>query len=631
MSLKHPSMPRAAAPSLSLWRNNRASTIILLLAVLLVYLQAVRFEFIHYDDDELVYQNVPFLSQWSNVFRSFGTHAFVGAGGESVYYRPLLLVNFIIEYHLWGVHPAGYHLVSILLHALTALLVLALVNKISGRADLALGTALLFALHPIQTESVAWVAGRNDVLLGLWIVSMMLCAVRARTEPDRRLRYDAYTFLFFALALFTKESAAFYLLLIPAYDLWLHRFSFRRIVSASTLKRYAILAAIMIVYLGIRLSIFGEFIGAERMYGHTPLVDRFIDVPSIVAEHCSLLLAPANLSVAHPLTDLAWLKFPLYPISLLGLLALFIGVLRPGLVGGVVWFGLVWLLAGLLPVMNLFPVAIPILEHRLYVPSIGFALALAFALDRLAAAAGVTRYLMVAILVLCLGYAALSALRLPVWHDGVSLFTDAVMKAPTDGRGYYSLAQAYYDRKDYAMTSHWLRRYLDLLPNDIFALTFLRETYYVEGRYDSVALLCKRILAIEPGKPDRYLETGVIFEQMGMPDSAVAYYKTGIALDSAVSQLHERLGIVYGSMKRYDEAAAEYRRAIATDPGAAEAYTLLAKLYRYLGKDGDAVSLLEGGLGRCSPDQNYLQLLVELYRARGETVKEMDLRRRFNF
>ncbi len=623
--------PQSRSGSASFWREHSISILIILLAVLVVYLQAVRFEFIHYDDDELVYKNVPYLSQWSNIVRSFTTHAFVGAGGESVYYRPLLLVSFIIEYHLWGINPAGYHLVSILLHALTSLLVYLLVRKLAGREIVALGAAVLFALHPVQTESVAWIAGRNDVLLGLWIVLMILFKVRARTEPEKSRRNEWYSVLFFALALFTKESAAFYLLLVPAYDLWFHRFSFRALFSTAALRQYALFALVLVVYMGIRLSIFGAFIGAERMYGHTPVMDRFIQMPPIVAEHCNLLLAPIHLSVAHPLPDIIWLQFPWNGVSFLFFLVLAVGILRPGSLNGLAWFGLAWLLTGLLPVMNIFPLAIPILEHRLYVPSVGFSIVLVSALEGFFGILRQDRYLRYGVLILSVAYAALTTARLPVWHDGVSLFSDAVAKAPGDGRSYYSLAQAYYDRKDYAMTARWLGKYLDRLPNDIFALTFLRETYYVQGRYDSVAALCKRILRIEPDKPARYLETGVIFEQMGLLDSAIGYYKKGIRIDSTVAQLHERLGVVYSSERRYVEALGELSRAIALEPTGVETYTLLGKLYHFLGRDGDAVRLLEEGLGSCVPDQDYLGLLAGLYRARGETAKESDLRRRFNF
>ena len=118
---------------------------------------------------------------------------------------------------------------------------------------------------------------------------------------------------------------------------------------------------------------------------------------------------------------------------------------------------------------------------------------------------------------------------------------------------------------------------------------------------------------------------------MGLADSAISYYRMGLRIDSSVSEMHKRLGVVYASARRFDESETEYRRALALDPRGTEAYTLLGKLFHSLGRDRDAAKLLEEGSNKCTPDQSYLQFLVQLYRTLGETPKETQLRSRFSF
>src|SRR5207302_342534 len=144
--------------------------------------------------------------------------------------------------------------------------------RVTRESAVALLTGLLFALHPVQTEPVAWISGRNDILLGLWILLMVFCFIRSGESSVHRRRYSVLSALFFTIALFTKEAAAFYILLLPLYDLCLGNVFWRALTKAGYLSRFFLPAIALILYLFVRLNIFGEFIGAERLYGTTPLL-----------------------------------------------------------------------------------------------------------------------------------------------------------------------------------------------------------------------------------------------------------------------------------------------------------------------------------------------------------------------
>src|SRR2546422_736023 len=124
--------------------------LIIVVAICAVYSQAVRFDFVTYDDYDLISQNTDYLGNLRNLATSFTTHVFSTHRAESAYYRPLLLASFILDYRLWGLNPFGFHLVNILLHAAAAIVLYFLALRVSRESTVSLMTSLLFALHPVQ-------------------------------------------------------------------------------------------------------------------------------------------------------------------------------------------------------------------------------------------------------------------------------------------------------------------------------------------------------------------------------------------------------------------------------------------------------------------------------------------------
>lgn len=592
---------------------------ILCAAVICVYAQSIRFDFVNYDDDELIYHNAPFLADWGNVRTAFTSHAFSAAGGESVYYRPFLITAYIAEFHLWKLAPAGYHAVNVALHAATVLLVFLLARVLLAAELPALFAALIAALHPVQTEAVGWVAGGNDLLLGLFVTLMALAYLKGRRTSA----------IWFACALLTKESAAFYLLLLPLADATILRSAGLAGAGpagaglARRAARYLPHAAVLALYLALRLEIFGALIGAERLYGSRGFGERLMMLPALAAEHLRLILLPIHLSVAHPVTELVWLNAPwnVAAVALTaGLIAAFALALKRD---AVMAFGLGWLVIGLLPVLGIFPLAIPIFEHRLYVPLIGAAIAAGRIVARVPAA----RAALAKPAVMCLSIvlAVSSFVRLPVWKNGVALFDDAVGKSPRDARSYYSLATAFYEERRYRESAAALQEYLGLAPHDLRGETFLREVYYLAGRTGDALEVSRGMTAREPLNGSRWLETGEIYQDLRMPDSAAACYRTAIALDSLLPDPHLQLGKILDSSGRSSEAAAEFRKAC--DLGSAGGCFELAKIYAAGGRDALAIGVLEPKIHDAHVTPAMIALLRSLYERNGELLKAAALSR----
>ena len=585
-------MMNSAAPTLSDYKY----PLVILCAVVLVYVQTLSFEFVNYDDNDLVYQNSEFLSNPANLAAAFTTHAFTSHRAESAYYRPLLLASYIVDYQIWQLNPIGYHLTNVILHCLSAILLFRLFLMIVREPLAALAGSLLFALHPIQTESVAWVAGRNDVLVGLCIIMMTYWYVLQYERPEHSRRSILLAALSFLLALFSKESAAFFVVLPAAYEIILRKTPLRAVLTGQRLPFYSLAGGTLVIYFLIRLAIFGELIGAERLYGAIPMGTRITMAPAMLAEHLALLLAPLRLSVVHPLSELFWLEDP-WTYAAIGVSLLF---------AAAAWwswkndrrscFGLFWLAVGLVPVLNIFPVAVPILEHRLYASAAGFALALTSVVQKSVGSAG-TPFRTV-MLVLLVGAGGASFFRVPVWRTSETLWTDAIAKEPKGARAYFNLAGYHFEKQEYEKTIGLLNSYLELKPEDLMGHVKLRQTYLLSRKFPEANTISRRMIALNPRNPNRYIEAGMLFEQFNMPDSAIGIYREGIAVDASFYQIHARLGTVFEALGNQDQALRHYN---------------------------DAIRLIEEGAKNTHPPTEAVQLLKFLYERTGQAEKAQAL------
>jgi len=566
---------------------------ILVAVVVLLYGRTLGYDFVNYDDDDLVVNNGDFLSDPANLPTAFTSHLFTGRSKEGVYYRPVVQISYFVDYFFWGLRPAGYHLSNVFYHTLATLLLFALgreilrqagsgVDAATGRADGGAGgadapddtaafiAAIIFAVHPVQTESVAWVAGRNDVLLGLFTIASFTCyAFSFRTPRHRSFNLPA-SVLLFAGALLTKETAMFFIPLYAFFDLTIRGERPRALFSSKGLLRLSIFPAVGLVYLGMRYQIFGALIGAEQLYGKIPLDSRVLQAPGLAMVNLLFLVWPSGLSVVHPLERLPWGGWLLVMAgiaALAGLLILWIYSFRRG---PVLSWSLLWLILGLVPLLNIFPIAVPVMEHRLYAVVPAFCIAAGYAVmavrrfpgfRRAAPPAGGIGVAGVAVGTACLALALVTWTRIPVWKNSESLWLDAIEKEPGSPRSYRNLASYYYELGDFDRAIPMLIHYVRLRPDDLTGYSILRETYLRAGRYTEAAGVCRLMIDRTPDVPGRYIEAGLLFERLGIADSVVAVYGEGIRRIPGSAALHERLGIWYGRMG--DTAKSRARLAVA--------------------------------------------------------------------
>jgi tetratricopeptide (TPR) repeat protein len=352
--------------------------------------------------------------------------------GNSYYYRPIVELSFYLDNLLWRMDPSTMHLENILLHCVNTLLVFLLARRIIVRQDnetlmIPLLAALFFALHPLNVEAVAWIAGRTDPLLALFILSscyFLLCWINKPRWQD-----IAATLMMFVAALLTKEtSVAFVAVMALLAITW---------PGTATVRQRTIAAGIVTVppvLLVIFVLIFrGGLGGLNRFLSGTDLQVMHSLWQAIIA----LGFYVKKLIYPFPLNFAINEVHPLYGLLGLALFPFLWWVCRRYRLSGVLFISAVLLLLPSLLVAVKQIAWTPFAERYLYISTAFFALALVGIAE-----AWQKKYqsaVVMSLVVLLCGSALGSFQRSILWKDSLSFFEDAVVKSPGFGSVYYSL------------------------------------------------------------------------------------------------------------------------------------------------------------------------------------------------
>ena len=389
---------------------------------LLVYLNSLGNGFVNFDDPDARILSNPFLTaewHWGHVVTAF-TQATAG------YYDPVYVLSYVIDFKLWGMNPAGFHLDNVLLHTANSVWVLVLLLRLTGRLPLAFLAALLFAVHPLHVESVSWATSRKDVFSQFLALAAFWVYLKGRSgDLARFVAYGAGSIFFLLLAMMVKPTVVILpavllvteILLIGAPFHWKRLLGFQA-VSLAVLVAFVVLTLPMTVGIAVKPEI--QFAPATH-------VSLFLN---LYAYFVKLVLLPLNLSafylIAVPenpgaLEFLLWLALFLSALGWVGRglcrsVREVTEAKRPDCIAwGVAVFGI-----GLLPFTNLLPRTIYLADRYTYFASIGFCVFAAALLLKIP-----PKPLRVSVAgVVVLLYAALCVDRIAVWKDSPTLWAD---------------------------------------------------------------------------------------------------------------------------------------------------------------------------------------------------------------
>jgi len=529
------------------------------------------------------------------------------------YYRPTFSIFHMICWQLFQANPIGWHLLNILVHMLAVYFVFLIVERLSKDLKLATIASVLFAIHPLRTESVAWICGVSDPFLAIFMLPSFYLYVRYRDEGRTSLLVGALGLFLFAA--FTKEPAVALPLFIGAYELFIVNQDkpFRdRLKPAITYPLYFLLVSA--IYFVARFYALGFAVNNSNFKSY-PVLGVLLTIPIVIWKYILLLIWPVDLSVFHGTKIIKTpldLEFIVPFLALIGL-ALALWRLRNSMIAR---FALLWFAINLLPVLNLsaFSEDFLVQERYVYIPSIGFSLLIAIAIakapierwfplkNRLLAQTALTGLLVMML-------AAKSLAQNTTWKDDLTVWTHGVAVASEQSMPHYVLAHKLINVGEFEKAAYHLEEFLKLSPDNLIATSNLASTNVImyqnaaaqnPGAADRALLeraleLCEKGLAKQRDFAPLWDTLGTIYTfETGFKnyDRAIACFQRGLGYSPDNAMITFHLGGTLTKKGDFENGVRHLQIALELDPRLADAHKFLAYAYRGRGQLREAVDAL---------------------------------------
>ncbi|MFA6449057.1 MAG: tetratricopeptide repeat protein [bacterium] len=516
----------------------------------IVFANSLRGGFV-YDDRPLVTQNEAIRDLSALGIYDIFTHA--DYQSYAPHYLPVRVLSYAIDYMIWGMNPYGFHLTNLVLHILNVMLAALLVAAITGAAGgeegrfrwLAGGVAaMLFAAHPLMSESVAWIAGRKDLLATCFSICAALCYLKSFRRPlSKKTDWPiAAGLLFFALAMMSKATAAalpaaflaFEILLKPGEGRGRLRLRIERLAP------FFVLTAAL-VFIDANLSVKNGMI--ENWFGGS-LFTHLITIATIPLLYLGKFIWPARLCVDYATLAQKSLFSPLVLASLLFWFASAFWFVKRGRAAAAPAALAAWAILNLAPAMNFAPTSKLIADRYVYLPAVGLFGLVGYLFARAASARGAAARLAAFALLAAVvaGFGVLTAARNRDWRSELTLWRSADKIEPRNPVVTHGLGYAYFEIKDYGKAERYFRETIKTDPN--FKLA--------------------------------YFNLGVLESQIyGRDDEAISLFNKALKIDPRDARTRANLALAYFNKGEYDKAHDEMLRAVDTSP---DDFTLVRRM-----------------------------------------------------
>lgn len=584
------------------------------------------FSSFHFDDETSIVNN-PAIRDLSNLRGIFYYSAT----------RFVTYLSFALNYRVGGLDVFGYHLVNLAIHLAAALMVWLLARQVlrspafretePGRAAsiLPLFAALIFVLHPVQTQAVTYIAQRAASLAALFYLLSLYLYGQARTSQLAGKGKTATAGLLLGaliaglVGVFSKETALTLPFAIILYEVLFYREKGK--------TRWGFITAIIVVVAFVPLFLVSQRIVASAVEGALPWGEYLLTQPRVWLTYLGLFALPVGQNLDYDFViSRSLFELPtLLSVAVLALIA-FIGF-KLFRTERALSFGIFWFFLTLLPESSILPLPDLIFEHRLYLPMVGLSLFSAFLLYELTKRWNPRA--LVALLVAVIGLFGLATYeRNKVWMDDVALWSDVVKKSPKKARGYLNLGRAYSDRGLFNLANDNFARALAINPSyaDVYGnranvlvrqgqpdaaiaecnralafggglgyqlarIYFNRGTgYLMKNRIDSALVDLNKAIQHDANHPPAYFNRGIVYSLRGEPQKAIDDYTRSLALDPRYAKALNNRGVIYKDRGELDEAMVDFNNSIIAQADYAQPYFNRAQVLSLRGKLDQAIS-----------------------------------------
>jgi protein O-mannosyl-transferase len=588
----------------------------LLLFTFLIYANTLLNGFLY--DDHPQIENNPYIHSFKYLGKIFGSHI----EGAANYYRPLMMFGFLVDFHLFGASPYGYHLVNVLLHCAVVWLVYEVSAGLFSDQWIGFVAGFLFALHPIHTESVDWVSAITDIQLTFfYLLTFWLFLGLAGENENRKARVHAGLLLSFILALLSKEQAMTLPMLATIYE---HFYRLDR--SATSLRtkfsRYGGLWIAGLAYVVVRVFATGR-LSPVLQHADLTRVQTLLTAVALFGRYLSKLVWPFPLVAFQAFQKSVALSDP-HVMFGLALIAVF------GLLFALLWrrarlysFALLWILFGIVPVLDARWMAANVFAERyLYLPSVGFCWlaggAILWLWRKSLASSVAPRALAASAFALVALLAAGSVIaRNRDWRDDRTLIVHTLKTGPESAGMRFNLGLIEWYEGNHADAERQWHLALEDQPDFPEALSELGFAYLQQKNYDQAFYYLNRVIALKPQFATPHIYLGHAYDATGDRTHAEAEFRRAIALQPLNGDAHRALGHFYLAAGRLDEAKAEFLAALDIRPDP-ETWSAMGEIYGRLNQTELAADAWRNVLVFRSFDPRAHRSLGLIYLARGQ-------------
>jgi len=583
------------------------STVLIVAVTVMVYLQMFGNEFVNWDDDRYITEN-PYITtlSWNRVADYF-TNYYDG------HYHPLTMLSLAADYSMAGKNPLWFHTTNLLLHVANALLVFWFVSLLAGtmkglqssgfnmmsflqdkrkRLLLALAVSLLFALHPLQVESVAWMSERKNLLFAFFFFAA--CIAYIKYNKSQQGRYYALACFLFVLGILAKVTAITF-----AISLFLIDFLYRRkLLSRKVLQEklpFILVAIVMVVVAGQAQShTWDQHPGKTLDFS---LIERTGFAAYSFFIYLIKLLVPYRLSAFYPYPD---------PVTTTVVIK-YLFFLIPALVfiGSVYWgvrkerrllvFGLLFFLVNIAPLLKLFDVPrgdYIMADRYVYVPSVGIFLIVFMFLFNLSGRVAKRSFRMLCVIFAGIYLVSLTVVthkRISVWENDTALFSDVLDKYPNVGIAWNNLGLAQKRKGNFRKAYRSFTRAIEIEPSKTNAWNNRGSMNAELGNHQAAEKDFSRVIRMNPKDTVAYFHRGMSRAQLKQWKMAIEDYSKTLEMRPKFAQAYLNRGVAYAKKGKFREALNDFNSALELRPDYTNVYYNRGNLRARLGSFKGAV------------------------------------------
>ena len=580
-----------------------AICIFLIVATFCVYSQVQDHEFINYDDYQYIKDNWKIKSGLTSESISWAFTTFYGYN-----WFPITWLSHIFDYQLYGLNPKGHHLTNLLFHIANALILFMVLLRMTGKLWRCAFIAAMFAFHPLNVESVAWVAERKNVLSTLfWLLTMWAYIHYAEKST---IKNYGLVLLFFALGLMSKPM----LVTLPFVLLLLDYWPLRRLkleqggsdneipvksqyhVKSEFLKLMLEKVPLFALATGACIVTFiAQQEGASINANNLSLPTRLTNAVVSYLEYLKKMIWPNDLAVfyPHPESTLAAWKWVVCFVMLVTITAISIKFIKKAPYFAVGWF---WYLGTLIPVIGIVQVGVQAMADRYtYIPLIGIFIIVAWGVPELISKwHHKEKVLSVSVGIITLTLLITTWGQVSQWKNSITIFKHALKVANENSYNSYlinyHLGGAFWNKRKTGEAISHFKMAIKINPDYANAHSNLGNALGKEGKFSEAISHHKMAIKINPDYVPAYNNLGLVLGAEGKTEEAISYYKMAIQINPDYAQAYNNLGFALGAEGNNEEAIFHFKMAVELKPDLVDAHYNLGFALDADGNNEEAIS-----------------------------------------